>query len=105
MRHSISWNTRRELTFTRPGQIAAIFRCRPYKKNDPCFVEQKSWSVVRRGVGYSRYFLSNALLLRGDASLLFLPGLACVTTPRFLSLEATLLPARCHCIRCRPVKR
>lgn len=43
-----------ELTFTRTGQIAAIFRCRPYKKNDQCFVEQKNWSVVRRGVGYVR---------------------------------------------------
>lgn len=30
-------------------------RCRPYKKNDQCFVEQKNWSIVRRTVGYGRY--------------------------------------------------
>ncbi|MCG8571297.1 MAG: transposase family protein [Spirochaetes bacterium] len=30
-------------------------RCRPYKKNDNCFVEQKNYSVVRRNVGYLRY--------------------------------------------------
>jgi hypothetical protein len=30
-------------------------RCRPYKKNDQCFVEQKHWSVVRRTIGYHRY--------------------------------------------------
>jgi hypothetical protein len=36
----------REITFT---------RCRPYKKNDQCHVEQKNWNVVRRTVGYLRY--------------------------------------------------
>jgi hypothetical protein len=30
-------------------------RCRPYKKNDQCRVEQKNWSVVRQRVGYARY--------------------------------------------------
>jgi len=30
-------------------------RSRSYKKNDGCYVEQKSWSVVRRLVGYDRY--------------------------------------------------
>jgi glutaredoxin len=30
-------------------------RCRPYKKNDNCHVEQKNYSVVRRNVGYLRY--------------------------------------------------
>ena len=30
-------------------------RCRPYKKNDQCFVEQKNWSIVRRTIGYHRY--------------------------------------------------
>lgn len=30
-------------------------RSRPYRKNDNCFVEQKSYSVVRRAVGYRRY--------------------------------------------------
>lgn len=37
---------REQLTFT---------RCRPYKKNDQCHVEQKNGSIVRRIVGYDRY--------------------------------------------------
>jgi len=30
-------------------------RCRPYKKNDQCHVEQKNGSLVRRMVGYDRF--------------------------------------------------
>jgi len=30
-------------------------RCRPYKKNDQCHVEQKNGSIVRKLVGYDRY--------------------------------------------------
>lgn len=30
-------------------------RCRPYKKNDPAYVEQKNWMAVRQNVGYDRY--------------------------------------------------
>lgn len=30
-------------------------RCRPYKKNDQCHVEQKNWAVVRQFIGYRRY--------------------------------------------------
>jgi len=30
-------------------------RCRPYKKNDQCHVEQKNWSIVRRFTGYRRF--------------------------------------------------
>ena len=30
-------------------------RCRPYKKNDQCRVEQKNWSIVRQRIGYARY--------------------------------------------------
>ncbi len=30
-------------------------RCRPYRKNDQAFVEQKNGSIVRRIVGYHRY--------------------------------------------------
>lgn len=30
-------------------------RCRPYKKNDQCYVEQKNWSVVRQFIGYKRF--------------------------------------------------
>ena len=29
-------------------------RCRPYRKNDQAFVEQKNGAVVRRIVGYRR---------------------------------------------------
>jgi hypothetical protein len=37
---------RRGVTFT---------RCRPYKKNDQAYVEQKNWTAVRQVVGYDRY--------------------------------------------------
>lgn len=37
---------REQITFT---------RCRPYKKNDQCHVEQKNYSMVRQVVGYDRY--------------------------------------------------
>jgi hypothetical protein len=30
-------------------------RCRPYKKNDQAYVEQKNWTAVRQVVGYERY--------------------------------------------------
>ena len=30
-------------------------RCRPYRKNDQAWVEQKNGAVVRRTVGYPRY--------------------------------------------------
>ena len=30
-------------------------RCRPYKKNDQAYVEQKNWTAVRQIVGYDRY--------------------------------------------------
>ena len=30
-------------------------RCRPYRKNDQAWVEQKNGAVVRRAVGYRRY--------------------------------------------------
>ena len=30
-------------------------RCRPYKKNDQAYVEQKNWTAVRQLVGYDRY--------------------------------------------------
>src|SRR5918912_2421189 len=33
----------------------AFTRCRPYRKNDQAFVEQKNGAVVRRAVGYRRY--------------------------------------------------
>lgn len=36
----------RRITFT---------RCRPYRKNDQAYVEQKNWSVIRQVVGYDRY--------------------------------------------------
>jgi len=36
-------------------QKITFTRCRPYKKNDQCHVEQKNGSIVRRMVGYDRY--------------------------------------------------
>lgn len=42
----------RQITFT---------RCRPYKKNDQCRVEQKNWTVVRQWIGYERYEGQEAL--------------------------------------------
>ncbi len=37
-------------------QAAIVFtRCRPYRKNDQAFVEQKNGAVVRRMVGYRRF--------------------------------------------------
>src|ERR1700682_238339 len=33
----------------------AFTRCRPYRKNDQAWVEQKNGAVVRRAVGYRRY--------------------------------------------------
>lgn len=41
-------------------------RCRPYKKNDQCFVEQKNWSIVRRTIGYQRYESVAAKQLLGE---------------------------------------
>ena len=37
------------------NQKLTLTRCRPYKKNDQCHVEQKNWSIIRRTVGYDRY--------------------------------------------------
>lgn len=44
--HLLRYCKEHELTFT---------RCRPYRKNDQCHVEQKNWSIIRRTVGYDRY--------------------------------------------------
>ena len=41
-------------TYCRDEQIT-FTRCRPYKKNDQCHVEQKNGSLVRRFVGYNRF--------------------------------------------------
>jgi hypothetical protein len=40
-------------------------RCRPYKKNDQCHVEQKNGNVVRVMAGYGRYEGKEALVLLG----------------------------------------
>jgi hypothetical protein len=40
--------------YCRDNQIT-FTRCRSYKKNDQCYVEQKNWSVVRKLIGYERY--------------------------------------------------
>ena len=44
--HLVKYCQGHEITFT---------RCRPYKKNDQAYVEQKNYSVIRRAVGYTRY--------------------------------------------------
>ena len=50
--HLFAYCHREGITFT---------RSRSYKKNDSCHVEQKSWLVVRRLVGYDRYSSRAAL--------------------------------------------
>jgi hypothetical protein len=42
------------LRFCEEGKVH-FTRCRPYHKNDQCYIEQKNSSVVRRHTGYSRY--------------------------------------------------
>lgn len=49
--HLKTYCDERGITFT---------RCRPYKKNDQCHVEQKNGAVVRPLVGYARYEGSEA---------------------------------------------
>lgn len=44
--HLLRWCTARQITFTRG---------RPAHSNDNAHIEQKSWSIVRRCVGYYRY--------------------------------------------------
>jgi len=44
--HLYRYCRREQITFT---------RCRPYKKNDQCHVEQKNYSIIRQIVGYDRY--------------------------------------------------
>jgi len=44
--HLLHYCQQHRVTFT---------RCRPYKKNDQCHVEQKNWCIVRQKVGYRRY--------------------------------------------------
>lgn len=38
-------------------------RCRPYKKNDQCHIEQKNGNVVRTMIGYDRYEGPEAMLV------------------------------------------
>lgn len=52
--HMLRYCQRNSITFT---------RCRPYKKNDQCHVEQKNWDVVRKTVGYGRYDTAAQLAL------------------------------------------
>ncbi|MFI5260849.1 MAG: transposase family protein [Candidatus Paceibacteria bacterium] len=42
------------LKFCEDGKVK-FTRCRPYHKNDQCYIEQKNSSVVRRHAGYGRY--------------------------------------------------
>ncbi|MCS7241022.1 MAG: transposase family protein, partial [Candidatus Bipolaricaulota bacterium] len=45
------------------AQKITFTRCRPYKKNDQAYVEQKNWSAVRKLVGYGRYESPEALAI------------------------------------------
>jgi hypothetical protein len=47
----------------------AFTRCRPYRKNDQAWVEQKNGAVVRRTVGYRRFEGLDAALARLYAAL------------------------------------
>ena len=47
-----------------------LSRCRPYKKNDQCHVEQKNWSVVRQFIGYKRFETDEHLALLQEIYLL-----------------------------------
>lgn len=42
------------LDYCHEAQIT-FTRCRPYKKNDQCFVEQKNGAIIRKFVGYDRF--------------------------------------------------
>ena len=44
----------REITFT---------RCRPYRKNDQAYIEQKNWTAIRQTVGYDRFIGERACAL------------------------------------------
>ena len=52
--HLMKYCHKEAITFT---------RCRPYKKNDQCHVEQKNWSVVRQFIGYRRFETDEQLSL------------------------------------------
>ncbi len=55
--HLLRYCEKEQITFT---------RSRPYRKNDSCFVEQKNYSVIRRAVGYSRYYTAEELTLLNE---------------------------------------
>ncbi len=38
-------------------------RCRPYKKNDQAYIEQKNWTTIRQTVGYDRFVGERACAL------------------------------------------
>ena len=43
------------LAFCKKFQIE-FTRSRPYKKNDNCYIEHTNYSIIRRNVGYLRYY-------------------------------------------------
>ena len=52
--HLMKYCREQQITFT---------RCRPWKNNDQCHVEQKNWSVVRQFIGYRRFETDEQLAL------------------------------------------
>jgi hypothetical protein len=55
--HLLRYCRSQKITFT---------RCRPYKKNDQCHVEQKNWSIVRQFIGYRRFETDEQLALLAE---------------------------------------
>jgi hypothetical protein len=47
------------------GEYITMTRCRPYKKNDQCHVEQKNGNIVRAMAGYARYETPQAMAVLG----------------------------------------
>lgn len=77
------------LTYCREEKIT-FTRARAERKNDTCYVEQKNYSIVRRGVGYGRYVGSAAV-----AELNRLYGLLRLRTNFFLPSMKLIEKRRC----------
>jgi hypothetical protein len=56
-----------EFIKSRPGHEIKIFRSRPYRKNDQCYVEQKNYTHVRKIMGYGRIDWKKAVNMMNNA--------------------------------------
>ena len=50
-----------------PGHEIKIFRSRPYRKNDQCYVEQKNYTHLRKIMGYGRLDWKKAVNMMNNA--------------------------------------